>query len=224
MELLLENGKIMNELRSGLHVKLKFNISSIRAYEISCILKWFEDDRISLEYPANKHELMKYLHEGKDLEVIIYSDKGVFVFDSIVIDSPFNSDFIIELPEEKTKIQRREYVRAPIKLDFFLNKDGQKIQSETVNIGGGGIRFSSLKEFKVGDIWDFAFRLPNDNTVIKGNGEILYSIRQEKSITSVIKFLEIGENERNKIIKACFDEEASRLKARNHTVNDAKRF
>jgi c-di-GMP-binding flagellar brake protein YcgR len=204
--------KTMKELRSGLKVKLKFDISPVRSYEISCTIKWVESDRISLIYPSDRQELMKFLFEGKEVEVVIYSDKGIFIFDSIVMDSPFGTDFIIELPEEKTKIQRREYIRSPIKLDFFLSKDNQMVKTHSVNVGGGGIRFCCAKEFPITDIWNFAFRLPSEVKPIKGSGEILYSIRQNQVVTSVIKFTEIGETERNKIIKACFEEEANRLK------------
>ena len=214
----------MEELKKGEKLKIKFNISSIRSYEISCLIKWIESDRISLIYPENDQNLTKYLHEGKEIEVVVYSDKGVFAFDSIVMDSPFSRDFIIEYPEEKTKIQRREYVRAPIRTEFVLTKAEYTVKSQTINIGGGGVRFTSDKEFKISDKWDFMLNLSKNNIIATGTGEILYSIKQDNNVVSVIKFLEIEEITRNKIIKICFEEETKKLRMKTNTSNNMKGF
>lgn len=213
----------MEELKKGQKIKIKFNASSIRSFEVTCTLKWYESDRIGLIYPENEQTQVKYLHEGKELEVIIYTEKGIYLFDSIVIDSPYNRDFIIEFPEEKTKIQRREYVRAPIQLDFVLNKREFEEITKTINIGGGGVRFNCNKEFKSGDIWDFDLYLPVKDSLISGTGEILYSTRQGSNVVSVIKFAEIEESSRNKIIKLCFEEEASRLKTKTNMTRNTYR-
>jgi len=205
----------MKELEKGQTINLRFKISTIREAEISSTIKNIEPDRISLNFPENKMELAKYLCEGKELEAVIYTDQGIYVFDSIVIESPLEIDFVIELPEERTKIQRREYVRVPIRLSLNLFKDNHKINTKTVNVGGGGIRFIADREFKTGDIWGFSMPIPHWNDPVKGTGCILYTIKQEKSIVSVIKFLNIDEMYRNKIIKMCFEEEAKRLKIRN---------
>jgi hypothetical protein len=47
---------------------------------VPCTIKWVEKDRISLFYPEDRKELAKYLHEGKELEVLIYTDKGIYIF------------------------------------------------------------------------------------------------------------------------------------------------
>ncbi|MFH0703090.1 MAG: PilZ domain-containing protein [bacterium] len=211
----------MEELEQGQKIKLRFKISPVRFEEIVCSIKWVEYDRIALIYPENEQELAKYLYEGKELEIIIYMDKGVYVFDSIVIDSPFTVDFVIELPEERTKIQRREYIRVPIKLGLILNKTGHKIKTATINVGGGGIRFKVNKDLKVNDIWSFKLCLPRNLGEVQGCGEILYTIKQDNTMASVIKFLNIEENDRNKIIKMCFEEEASSLKMRNSLINNS---
>ncbi|OGI01770.1 MAG: hypothetical protein A2104_09520 [Candidatus Melainabacteria bacterium GWF2_32_7] len=214
----------MEELKKGQKLKIKFNISSIRSYEITCLIKGIEDDRINLIYPENDLCFAKYLHEGKEVEVVIYSDKGIYVFDSMVIDSPFSIDFVIEFPEEKTKVQRREYIRAPIRADFTLKKGEYSVNSETINIGGGGVRFLTDKEFKISDKWKFTLNLSNYNVLVSGIGEILYSIKQENKIVSVIKFSEIEESARNKIIKICFEEEANGLRTRSKMPNNIKGF
>ncbi|HBG49240.1 MAG TPA: hypothetical protein DDW90_07025 [Cyanobacteria bacterium UBA9971] len=206
----------MNELEAGQKIRLKFNISSLRSESITCVVKWFEEDRVALVFPDDCLHLKKSLPEGKELEAVVYTDSGIYAFDSIVINSPLEHDFVIEIPDEKKRIQRRDYIRAPFNLKFVLSKNGMEIETKTINIGGGGVRFLVKDELKTNDIWDFTLYMP-DGTVAKGKGIILYSLLQGKLVVSVIKFVDISETDRNRIIKKCFEEEVRNLKLKKLT-------
>ena len=138
----------MKELQNGQTAKLNFTISSVGEVSLVCALKWVEKDRISLVFPDKDREFIRDLPEGKEIAVVIYTNSGIFIFDSIVINSPLEHDFVIELPEERKKIQRREYIRAPINLKLVLTKDDARFETRTINIGGGGIRFIANEELK----------------------------------------------------------------------------
>ncbi len=203
----------MKELHSGLTVRINYNIPFIKQESFSCVIKWVEEDRIGLIFPEEMSHIMRDLPEGKEIEAIVYSNSGIFVFNSIVICSPLEKDFVIELPSEKKKIQRREYVRAPIKLELNLRKDDIRYETRTINIGGGGIRFLAGEEFKKDDLWAFSMYMP-DGRVTRGIGKVLYTLMQGNSMASVIVFTSIDETERNRIIKLCFDEEIKHLRAK----------
>lgn len=201
----------MNEFEAGQKIRLKFNTSSLRSESIMCVVKGVENDRIALVFPDEYYHLLKKLPEGKELEAVVYTDSGIYSFDSIVINSPLEHDFVIEIPDEKKRIQRRDYIRAPFNLKFVLTKFGMEIETKTINIGGGGVRFIVKDELKTNDIWNFNLYLP-DEIVAKGKGVVLYSLLQGKQIVSVIKFVDISETDRNRIIKKCFEEEVKNLK------------
>lgn len=205
----------MNELQNGQTAKINFIIPFIKEESFSCSIKWVENDRIGLNFPEDRPEIIRDLPEGKEIEAIIYSNAGIYVFDSIVINSPLEHDFVIELPEEKKKIQRREYVRTPISLELALKKDDMKFETRTINIGGGGIRFIAGEEFKTDDRWAFTLYLPNGR-LVGGTGKVLYTLLQGNTIASVIIFTTIDETERNRIIKLCFDEEVKHLRAKKN--------
>lgn len=207
----------MKELEAGQKIRLKFNLSSLRSESITCVVKWFERDRVSLVFPDDCPHLLKSLPEGKELEAVIYTDSGIYAFDSIVINSPLEHDFVIEIPDEKKRIQRRDYIRAPFNLRFVLSKNGMELETKTINIGGGGIRFLIKDELKTNDIWNFTLYMP-EGTIAKGKGLILYSFLQGKMVVSVIKFVDISETDRNKIIKKCFEEEVKNLKLKKLTL------
>jgi c-di-GMP-binding flagellar brake protein YcgR len=209
----------MNKLEVGYTARLMFKISKIRSVDIACHIKWLENDRIGLAFPDEARDLAQYLYEGKELYVIAYTDFGIYNFDSVVIDSPYNHDFVIEFPEDRTKVQRRGFVRMPLRLGLILERDETEIQTETINISGGGIRFKSNRTFRTAEVWRFSVYLPKWKEYASGFGEVLYNIKTPKNVISVIKFTDIQEIYRNKIIKICFEEELNRLKLKN-AVNE----
>lgn len=202
----------MEEFEKGQKVKIKFNLSPTRPVEINCTIKNTEYDRLILDYPLDRTFLKKYIYEGMNIEVLTYTEKGIYCFDSIIIESPMSADFTIEFPEDKIKVQRREYVRIPFKINLFLSKEHSKIKAETLNIGGGGFRFLTDTQLTKDETWNFNIILPRSEQFIKGLGSILYSNEQGKNFLSVLKFTDIDEVDRNKIIRACFEEEAHLIK------------
>lgn len=202
----------MQNFEKGQKVIIKLNISTLRSYELSCIIKRVESDRLALTFPEHKKDLIRYMREGKELECIIYTDKGLYVFNSIVIDSPFKADFVIELPEETKKIQHRAYERASIKLGLKLIRNKKIVKTSTVNVGGGGIRFRVNEFFENNHIWNFILTLPEGLTLV-GYGEVIYSLNDQGQNVSVIKFIDISDSDRNRIIKLTYDEEIKNLQA-----------
>jgi c-di-GMP-binding flagellar brake protein YcgR len=208
----------LEDLEKGQSAKIKFKVSPIKYHEISCPIKSVEPDRIGLSFPEEESEVAKYLYEGREVEILIYTDRGIYVFDSIVIDSPSDYTFTIELPQDKSKIQRREYIRIPLRADFILTKFGHTLKTQTINLGGGGLRFKAETELAIGDIWSFILSLPHFPNPVKGFGEILYSFKQQDNIISVLKFLDIEDDDRNKIIKFCYDVESKKLKLKEEDM------
>lgn len=206
----------MKELKAGQKIRLKFKVSSLRSESITCTVKWFESDRVAVVFSEDHSYLIKKLPEGKEVEVVVYTDSGIFSFDSIVINSPLEHDFVIEIPGEKKHIQRRDYVRSPFNLRLVLSQNATEIVTKTINIGGGGIRLLLKDELKTNSIWKFTLYMPDDE-IATGKGTILYSLLQGKNIVSVLKFVEISETDRNKIIKKCFEEEVRNLKLKKLT-------
>ncbi len=203
----------MKEFQNGQTVKINFSIPFIKEESTFCTIKWVEEDRIGLVFPKDRQDIIRELPEGKEIEAIVYSNSGIFVFASIVINSPLEHDFVIELPAEKKKIQRREYVRTPVNLELCLRREDARFETRTINVGGGGIRFIAGEEFKTDDRWLFSLSLPEGRT-IRGAGKVLYTLLQGRTTASVIIFTDIDETERNRIIKLCFDEEIKHLRAK----------
>ncbi|MDD3150097.1 MAG: PilZ domain-containing protein [Candidatus Gastranaerophilales bacterium] len=191
---------------------IKFDISSIRHEEVSCGVVRVEKDRMILDFPDDKIKIASYLPEGKDINLLIYTSTGIRVFDSIVINSPFEENFIVEYYEETDLIQRRDYLRVDIDLDLILANSEERVKTKVTNIGGGGVRFLSNGHFMLNSQWDFTIYSPSWDFPVRGIGNVINTLKLNGQLQSVIQFTEINELERNKIIKLCFEIEAHNLK------------
>lgn len=204
----------MSNYLVGKKAKVKFNLSQVRVLEINCTVRREEYDRIALTFPDEMQDFAQYLFEGQEIDLILYTERGIKLLDSIVIDSPLEGDFVVEYYDDETSIQRREYVRVPVKTDFVIYQRGENrpVKTTTIDVGGGGVRFNAKEEMIIGDSISFSLQLPGMDSPIKGDGEIINMVKQDDSLWSVISFSKILESDRNKIIKYCFEVEAVRLK------------
>lgn len=189
------------------HIKL-LNIPE--SVEIDSAIVKVDKDRLYLDFPAKYSNKMFHFREAQETELSIYTQRRVIIMSSLIIDTPYEQDFTLELNEEFMIIQRRQYVRSIVKLDISVSQ-GQKFffNTKTANIGGGGLKFISNNTFKPGDYYDFALKMPSWEFPVEGNGVIVDNIEQDGVIFSMLKFDSISESDRNKIIKHCFDEEVN---------------
>ncbi|MFA6989695.1 MAG: PilZ domain-containing protein [Candidatus Gastranaerophilaceae bacterium] len=204
----------LREFKIGQQAKVKYSISSIQLIEVICTITRAEIDRICLDFPIQYSELAHYFYEGQEVEVELFTNKGIRKYNSIVIYSPLEGEFVVEYYEDASKIQRREYVRADAMCDLVLYTDKETIKTQTINISGGGLRFYAKKEFTVGDTWNFNLYLPQKPVPVHGSGKIIYMLKKETSYDySVIEFKNIKEMERNRIMRTCFEIEAEEARS-----------
>lgn len=200
----------INPIKRGLKVQVEFTTGSKRNILETYILEP-DYDRLTLSFPESKREFAPYLREGTEIKAFIYTFTGIIIVDSIVYDSPFDGQFVIEFNESHQVIQRRKYVRTPFIVDFFIQKEGGNIKTNTVDIGGGGVRFISDTPLKANDICHVQLRLNSFEPMIKAEGIILKKHFYRPN-EYVLEFMIINENDRNKIIQRCLQIEREQSK------------
>ena len=203
----------IKEFKIGQKAKVKYNISAIRTVEADCIIIKAEDDRIYLDFISQDLALAEYFYEGQEIEVSLYTDKGIRVYDSIVLYSLIEGAFVIEYYEEVNKLQRREYMRINAIYDLILYYGKEVVRTKTINISGGGLRFSVKQEFIVGEELEFSLYLPQRKIPVNGCGKIIEMVKQENSSNySIIEFNHIKEMDRSRIMRACFALESAEVR------------
>lgn len=200
----------MGEIKENQKVKLSFITAGGYKQEIDCLIKEVFSDRISLDFPDEILDFAESLEEGSELMVKVFTPSGVKVFDSIVLYSPLEHDFVIEYAEIEKEIQRREYTRVLLETKVVIQRRAGKgnIVTNTVDVSGGGIKFYYDGGFEPEEEVNVALFLPQSKAV-QARGIIIYN--QKLAATEhVLYFTDIDESDRDRIVKVCFDIQTGR--------------
>lgn len=193
----------MGEIRKDQQVKLFFKVADGSEKELDCTIKNIYKDRISLNFPQEINNYVDYLQEGDEVNVKIFTPSGIKMFDAIILDSPPESEFVIEFVEDYLEIQRRMYIRMEFNAKILVERGKDNIVTHTFDIGGGGLRFFYEGSFEHKESVGCRLFLPEQPT-IQTEG-IIIKDKHLKENEHVLVFTKIEENDRDKIIKKCFE-------------------
>lgn len=194
----------MGEIKKNQKVKLSFKLFNGDEKELTCKVKSFDKDRITLDIATLINEYLNYLQVGDEVKAKIFTPQGINIFDAMIINSPLEQDFIIEYVENSTQIQRRDYVRVPSITKIVIErKNREVIITDTIDISGGGTKFSYDGEFNPDEEVKFTLYFPNTR-LIQGKGLVLPSNYLPIGQYAMV-FNEINENDRDKIVRKCFE-------------------
>lgn len=198
------------QIRKGLKVQIEFSTGSKNVI-IDCYIVEPEYDRLTLFFPDSKKEFLPYLTEGTEIKAFVYALSGIFIVDSIIFDEYDDGLITIEFNDEHEVIQRRRFVRIPFLTDLFLIGEEENIKAMTLNISGGGIKFTTNKELSDGSEYEAKLRFAPFDKLISMKGHI-HKKAFYKENEYVIEFTEIKEDDREKIIQKCLELEREQNK------------
>ena len=198
-------------LKKGQKAQISFEIGSKKHIMDTYIIEP-DSDRLTVSFPDEKKEFMPFLCEGTEIKAFIYSYTGIIIVDSIVLDSPFNGQFVIEYNENPQIIQRRKHTRVMFNVDFFLQQEDGNIKTQTLDISGGGVRFTSEVPLTANEVFNIQLRINQYEPMIKAQGIILKKSNYRPN-EYVLEFSTISERDRNRIIQKCSELEKEQRKA-----------
>ena len=203
--------------------RLKFNMNETYKNKqvYSSILQDIKDNELIITAPVNNGKIT-LLEIGAVYVLSIYTKNGVYKCKSSVKSRYKKKDLnfiILELKSELTKSQRRQYYRLECVLPIFYNDNNDDIWNRglLIDISGGGLRFISNKKLNIREIIECKLDLDtdkkNEQIIIKGN--VLFSNvvdYETMRYETRIKFCDISDVYREKIIKFIFEKERIRRK------------
>lgn len=193
----------MSDISVNQKAKIFFDGENGIEMELDCIVKEIYEDRLVLDYPSDAETLKKYFEEGTPIDVKIFTPSGLMVFESIVINSPDEGDFVIEYVEDAVVVQRRNYSRSPLKTKLTLELSKEVFIASTIDISGGGIKFCCKEDLEPEQIVKGKLYLRNFDTPAVFEAVILDNPSLQPD-EYTLAFTKIDEKERDKIIKTCF--------------------
>lgn len=133
-----------------------------------------------------------------------------------VFDWELLFDEIEPRPEENPKLYELLFdinQKLNILLNHMAEKNGFNMpEAREVNISGGGLRFIARDKFEVGDRLVLKTFLPTYAHVIKLKCEVVRSVPAQDGFEVAVKYTEIDDTTRDKIIKYIFARQRQMLR------------
>ena len=206
-----------------------------RKIYISKINQVLEEDKIEVLMPIEQSKLV-LLPRNAVGNLVIYTSNGLFQCD-VKVGERYKSDNIylqvLVLMSGIKKYQRREYYRYSCNIPVYcrsLTKDEKETlvwddtiigrEGETLDIGGGGVRFIIDEEFKPEDmvVCCIPLEIRNGTKEVQGAGKVL-SVKPVKDSTKFfeirVQFERMSNVSREQIIQFIFEDERKRRKKSN---------
>ncbi len=202
----------MRRISKDAKVRIEFEDDAGVPHNIDCYVVDAEADRLILSFPPEGRGFVKYLAEGETVKAYIYSYSGILILNPMIIEAPNAENLItIEFKEEQQVIQRRQYFRICWETDFCIIVDGKKLETRTIDISGGGVRFICKEEIKPDEIYKGFLRISSIDDPIELTGRVFTKGNRRKN-EYVFEYTQIDEKQRERIIKKCVLIERERIR------------
>ena len=149
-----------------IHSEQKISINIIKDDKLVEILGTINevfDDRITIELPKYFMRYIEYLEVGKPLSAKIFSKLGTIDFNTVVITSPLEENFTIELDYNAVKLTPDSEVPSVDAMETLILKDKDDIITvKTTDISPEKIICLSQTPLEVEQKFDCELILPND--------------------------------------------------------------
>ena len=165
----------MELLKPGQKLSIFFQKED-KLVEISCIISQVYEDRIVIELPQYFMRYINFLDVGCKLTVKVFSKIGTVDFNTIVISSPLEDEFSVELDYNAMKLTPNEkipVVNAVETLNITMD-DERVFRVNTFEISTEYIKFYSDYEFQLNDSFNCELILPRNYGIIKFRGTVIY--------------------------------------------------
>lgn len=157
----------MDLLTKGQKLTLYFQKDS-NMVEITCDIESVRDDRIELNLPQYFMRYVDYLQVGKKLTAKAFSKFGTIDFNTIIITSPLEDSFMIELDYNSIKLtpgKDMPVIEAIEIMEVYKQEEVERLK--TFEIATDYVKFYSDEKFEIEEEFDGAVILPKDYGIIK---------------------------------------------------------
>ena len=163
----------MDLLMEGQKLTLFFQKNN-NMVEMSCTIEKVRDDRLDLILPQYFMRYIEYLQVGKKLTAKVFTKLGTIDFNTVVIHSPLEDTFTIEMDYNSMKLNpgnEMPVVNAMEWLDFKLNDEVFNLK--TFALSTEFLNFYCEKKLPLNESVDATLNLPKDYGIIKFRATIV---------------------------------------------------
>lgn len=156
----------MDLLNSG--QKISIIIQKSESFvEISCSISKVLDDRIFVELPPYFMRYIEYLGVGCNLTVKAFSKFGTIDFNTVVISSPFEDDFVLEIDYNAMRLTPgHEIAVIQSIVDLHIKRDGGYVETKAFELSTEFLKFYSDIKYDLEDTFDCELVLPKNYGIL----------------------------------------------------------
>lgn len=136
--------------------------------EMTCLVEKIYDDRLDLILPQYFMRYIEFLQVGKSITAKAFSKLGTIDFNTVIISSPLEDKFTIELDANSLKLTSGDalpVIKAVEHMEY-IKPDGNLVL-KTFEISTEYVKFYYDKKINVNTEMDCILKLPNDYGTIK---------------------------------------------------------
>ena len=143
--------------------------------EITATISGIYDDRIVIDLPPYFMRYIEYLEVGEPLTIKVFSKIGTVDFNTIIISSPLEDEFSVELDYNAMKLTPTEDIPMIEDVEAMnITFEERTFRVNTFEIATRYIKFYSDYSFEVGNELECDLNLPDKCGIIKFKGQISY--------------------------------------------------
>ena len=189
----------MDLIKTGQKLTL-FLIKNSNTVEISCFIENVYDDRIDLELPQYFMRYIDLLQEGSEMTAKIFTKLGTIDFNTIVISSPLEETFTIELDYNSVKLtSSNEFPSVKILESLEITRGDETLVVTTLEISAECVKFNSDIPFNLEDSVEGIMNLGSDYGIINFKAAIS-EIDAVFDNEYTAKFLTMSEEDRQTLL------------------------
>lgn len=156
----------MDLLREGQKVTIFFQKQN-NMVEMSCEIEKLYDDRMDLILPQYFMRYIECLQVGAKLTAKVFSKLGTIDFNTVVIASPLEDNFTVELDYNALKLTEGNEIPKIEAVETLEIKSGDELYvTKTFEISTDYIKFNSDKKLALSDNIECTLKLPKTYGII----------------------------------------------------------
>ncbi len=156
----------MDLLREGQKLTIYFQ-KNTNMVEMTCEIEKVYDDRLNLILPQYFMRYIDYLQVGNKVTAKAFSKLGTVDFNTVIISSPLEDNFTIELDYNSLKLNPGNTLPVVDAVESLAIKlPEEEYNTKTFEISTEYIKFTSDRSFAINENLDCTLNLPKDYGII----------------------------------------------------------
>ena len=162
----------MDLLKSGQKLNIYFEKDG-NLVEIACVISSVLDDRLVIDLPQYFMRYIEYLDVGCQLTAKVFSKLGTIDFNTVVISSPLEEEFSVELDYNAMKLTPNNEIPVVNAMETLNMQIGDGVEKfRTFVLSTEFVKFYSDRTFQVGEAYDCEIVFPKSYGTISFRGTI----------------------------------------------------